>query len=76
VILKERSDRELVYLKYKSKFREFNRGYSDDYVERNYDTDDLHYTAVFVISEYLDARMKDDEGVEYMADLRKIARYL
>ena len=75
MILKERSDRELVYLKYKSKFREFNRGYSDDYVERNYDTDDLHYTAVFVISEYLDARMKDDEGVEYMTDLRKIARF-
>lgn len=75
MILKDRSDKELLYLKYKSKFREFNRGYDTGYAERNFDTDDLHYTAVFVISEYLDARMKSDEGVEYAEDLRKIARF-
>lgn len=75
MILKERSNQELGYLKYKSKFREFNRGVDSGYTERNYDTDDLHYTAVFVISEYLDARMAGYEGDEYIADLRKIARF-
>ena len=75
MILKERSDMELSYLKYKSKFREFNRGYTDEYVELDYDTDDLHYTAIFVISEYADARLGGAEGLEYVEDLRKIARF-
>lgn len=75
MILKNRSDQELVYLKYKSKFREFNRGFNAGYAKRNYDTDDLHYTAVLVISEYLDARIRGDEGGEYIEDLRKIARF-
>lgn len=66
MILKNRSDQELVYLKYKSKFREFNRGFNAGYAKRNYDTDDLHYTAVLVISEYLDARIRGDEGGEYI----------
>ena len=75
MILKNRSDQELMYLKYKSKFHEFNRGCNAGYAKRDYDTDDLHYTAVFVISEYLDARLKGDEGDEYIKDLRKIARF-
>lgn len=44
MILGERSNRELVYLNYKSKFYEFNREDTTSYVEPPYDTDDLHYT--------------------------------
>lgn len=75
MILNERSNRELVYLNYKSKFYEFNRETTASYVEPPYDTDDLHYTAVFVISEYVDARLNDSEGLEYIEDLRKIAKF-
>ncbi|WP_296494876.1 DEAD/DEAH box helicase [uncultured Actinomyces sp.] len=75
MILGERSNRELVYLNYKSKFYEFNREDTTSYVEPPYDTDDLHYTAVFVISEYADARLNNSEGIEYIEDLRKVAKF-
>lgn len=75
MILDERSNMELAWLNYKSKFYEFNRGDNTSYVDPPCDTDDLHYTAVFVISEYVDARLNNGEVIEYIEDLRKVAKF-
>jgi hypothetical protein len=69
-----RSDQELKYAKAKAKAAEFR---VDDNALTSFplDSDELHYTSVYAISSYTNARIAGASAAEYQSDLRKVASF-
>lgn len=74
MIFGNRSNQELKYAKAKAKGTEFFVDPSD-MPRFKLDSDDLHYSSIFVISNYLAAKLSGQTGEEYIEDLRKVAAF-
>lgn len=74
MIYGRRSNQELKYAKARAKASEYS-------VDRSvrprfpYDSDDLHYSSINVLSRYADARLKGSDGASFFEDLRKTASF-
>lgn len=74
MIYGKRSDQELKYAKARAKATE----YSVDPAEQPhfpYDSDGLHYSSVYALSQYADARLEGEDGADFFDDLRKTASF-
>lgn len=74
MIFGKRSNRELQYAKAKAKATEFLVDQSD-IPDFRLNSDELHYTSVFALSSYVDARIEDRDASGYMVDLQKTASF-
>jgi superfamily II DNA/RNA helicase len=74
LILGGRSEQELKYAKAKAKATEF-RVDDNELTTFPLNSDELHYTSVYVISSYANARIAGASATEYQAELRKVASF-
>lgn len=74
MIFGKRSDRELKHAKAKAKATEFLVG-SSAIPDFRLNSDELHYTSVFALSSYVDARLEGRDASGCMVDLQKTASF-
>lgn len=74
MIYGKRSDQELKYAKARAKASEYA---VDTSALPHFpcDPDDLHYSSIYVLSQYADARLAGGDGASFIGDLRKTASF-
>ena len=74
MIYGKRSDQELKYAKARAKVSEYAVDASA-LPRFPYDSDDLHYSSIYVLSQYADARLAGGDSARFIEDLKKTASF-
>lgn len=74
MIYGKRSDQELKYAKARAKASEYAVDMSA-LPRFPYDSDDLHYSSIYVLSQYTDARLEGGDSARFIEDLKKTASF-